>query len=105
MGKYVNEYKQFAEFSKACDRDKYIGLCYRPGGAGKTEAAKYYTKFGKTKKYVDQMYYKADLMVAKISFAKLNSVLYTASSLNWGRNVIRDIEELQRKFHWAKSLY
>jgi len=105
MNKFINtkQYKQFAEFCKACYRDKYIGLCYGPAGAGKTESAKYYTKLDKAKRYVDQIYYKTDPIVSKFAFAKLNSILYTPSSLDLSKNVIRDIEELQRKFNWAKE--
>ena len=107
MNKFITtkQYKQFTEFCKACNRDKYIGLCYGPAGAGKTESAKHYTKSDQVTKYLEQMYYRAESIPPKFAFVQLNSVLYTPSSLSLGKNVISDINILQRKFSWAKKRF
>lgn len=107
MNKFIatKQYKQFTEFCRACNRDKYIGLCYGPAGVGKTESARHYTKFEQITKYLDQMYHRVESILPKFAFAQLNSILYTPSTLGLGKNVIRDIDSLQRKFNWAKERF
>ena len=100
MNKFIQtkQYKQFSEFCKACQRDKYIGLCYGPAGVGKTESARHYTKW-----YAVQEGYQMD--VPKFSMKYLNAVLYTPSLLETPKNIIYDIRETQRKFSHLKERY
>lgn len=38
-------YKRFEEFCNACIEYKYIGICYGSPGVGKTQSAKYFSKY------------------------------------------------------------
>jgi DNA transposition AAA+ family ATPase len=107
MNKFIatKQHKQFTEFCKACNRDNYIGLCYGPAGAGKTESAKHYTKSNQVTKHLAQTYYRVGYQPPKFSISRLNSVLYTPSSLSLAKNVITEITNLQRKFNWAKERF
>ena len=74
MNKFINtkQHKQFTEFCKACNRDKYIGLCYGSAGAGKTESAKHYTKFYKLEKYLSQLGGEKGYPPPKFAISSLN---------------------------------
>lgn len=108
MNKFIctKQYRQFEEFCKACHRDRYIGLCYGPAGAGKTESAKRYTKWHQIEKHRNSITKRLNTSIArKIPMGKLNSIVYTPSVLNPPRDLIGDIKSAQREFSLLKERY
>lgn len=103
MNKFINTkpYKQFSEFCKACHNDKIIGLCYGPAGVGKTESARYYSKWYQINKSIEG--YCSPTPIPACSIKRLNSILYTPSLLDQPTQVIHTIKEMQRKFSWIKE--
>lgn len=107
MIKFINtkQYKQFCEFCIACQRDKYIGLCHGSAGVGKTESARYYSKWYHVTKALNLDKTFSPLPVPAFSMQKLNSVLYTPSLLDIPKQAIIDIKNLQKKFSRLKEKF
>lgn len=98
MNKFIEtkQYKQFAEFCKACQRDKYMGLCYGPAGVGKTESARHYTKWYATEKAYSKT-------VPDCSMKFLHSIVYTPSLMQTPKELVADFEEAQKNFNHLKE--
>lgn len=99
----TKQYKQFAEFCRACHRDRYIGLCYGLAGAGKTESAIHYTHWDKITKNCSSSSYLANQPTPTFSMSKWASVLYTPQILASPKEVIFEIKKLQQQFSQLKE--
>jgi DNA transposition AAA+ family ATPase len=108
MNKFIKtkQYNQFYEFCNACRRDKYIGLCYGPAGAGKTQSAAHYTMFDKVHESAKHAYTLSNPSL-NFSMSRLHAVLYTPSILTSPKIIIQEIKTLQQEFSALKtqSLY
>jgi len=105
MNKFIatKQYKQFAEFCKACERDNYIGLCYGPAGTGKTEAARHYSKWYQFMKHYEVTYTCAEDTLPNFPIKSLHTVLYTASQLITPKEMYSQLRELKRQFGLIKE--
>jgi hypothetical protein len=92
----TKEHRRFEEFCAACQRDRYIGLCYGPPGVGKTVSARAYAMW--------------DQIEALHAFAQHNiyeplpetpdilacrTVFYTAGVVNSPRKVQEEVAALR----------
>jgi DNA transposition AAA+ family ATPase len=73
----TKEHRRFGEFCDACERDRYIGLCYGPPGVGKTLSARRYTRWDKIQAYDSS---RASAPLKEI--CKSKAVFYTAPVIN-----------------------
>lgn len=104
MNKFIKtrQYKQFEEFCRACHREKYIGLCYGPAGAGKTESAYHYTNWKKIEKHIEHNY-TAGKPEINFSMKKLHTLFYTPQILSKPAKIIQDLKGMQREFNLLKE--
>lgn len=90
----TREYRRFAEFCDACQRYRYIGLCYGPPGVGKTLSARRYADWDRMEAFAPLPTFRSDAAVQEMS-----SVLYTPSVTNTPSQIERDIGSLRHKLH------
>lgn len=85
----TKEYRRFEEFCHACQREKYIGICYGPPGVGKTLSARHFAQWhlveGRTV---------VEITEQKLprKAAKCRSLFYTPTVSNTPLSVQREIE-------------
>ncbi len=84
----TRQYRRFSEFCDACERDRYIGLCYGPPGVGKTLSARHYTRWDKIQAWRVSG---GNALLKEI--CKSTSVFYTTPVVNSAGNVERDIKK------------
>jgi len=96
----TQEYRRFAEFCEACQRDCYIGLCYGPPGVGKTLSARHYAHWDTVT---------AAPLATQVSDAALaelvtrTTVVYTPPVVTSPGRLEREIQQWRqtlRAFHW-----
>lgn len=104
MNRFIatKQYKQFAEFCRACERDNYIGLCFGSAGVGKTESARNYSKWYQFMKYREYIH-KVICCKDKFPVSRLKTVLYTPSQLNTPKETAREIQDIRHDFGLLKE--
>ena len=88
----TREYRRFAEFSDACRRYRYIGLCYGAPGVGKTLSARHYADWDRIESadpYADRGIFRTDEVLGH------GSVFYTAKVVNSAGQIEGDIFRLR----------
>ena len=109
MNKFIitQEYRRFAEFCKACHKEKYIGLCYGPAGVGKTMSANHYAGWDSVLKQIGiaKSNSNGGWIRARptISMARFNTIVYTPELVNSAKTVKEDILELIHIFNHLKE--
>lgn len=88
----TKEYRRFAEFCKACWRERYIGLCYSSPGVGKTLSARYYAKWYFLEHRLPK--HRPHLPLPP-EIASCHTLLYTAEIINSPRRVKSQIAEMR----------
>jgi len=92
----TSEYERFQEFSDACRRYEYIGLCYGPPGVGKTLSARRYANWDKVEAYSKD---NGGGVVGLSEVIGSNVVFYTVSVVNSPKQLKSEISLLRDKLH------
>jgi hypothetical protein len=86
----TKEYRQFVEFCEACRRDRYIGLCYRPPGVGKTLSARHYAQWDRIE--AAHARWESLSRVVPTEVADCHIVFYTPPVANTPRGIAHAVE-------------
>lgn len=102
----TKEYKRFTEFCKACQKEKYMGLCYGAAGVGKSMSAVHFAQWDK----VNRQIYKAKTNLhgihktqPDIDMSPFNTVVYVPEVINSPRKLKEDFYELFYTFNHLKG--
>lgn len=100
----AKEFKQFAEFCDACIKGKYIWICYRAPGVGKTLSSSYYYNWSNIEQ---QIAYRRLGDIEKDSTDEIlmvNKLFYTAPAEKMTR-VSSDIRTLATRTNIVRRLH
>lgn len=108
MNKFIitQEYRRFAEFCKACRKERYIGLCYGPAGVGKTMSANHYAGWDSVFKQIGLAKSHPDRWICArptINMSRFNTIIYTPEIINSAKTVKEDILNIVRIFNHLKE--
>jgi DNA transposition AAA+ family ATPase len=103
----TKEYKRFVEFCKACQKEKYIGLCYGPAGVGKSMSVWHLAKWNIIGEDIRR---DVPYILGKkpsIDMTLLSTIIYTPEVSNTPKSVKEDINNTIHSFNRLKekSLY
>jgi DNA transposition AAA+ family ATPase len=88
----TKEYRRFVEFCNACQRERYIGLCYGPPGVGKTVSARHYAQWHLLEHRLPRNQPYLPLPPEVVS---CHTLFYTPEVSNTPRGIKEDIQEMR----------
>lgn len=96
----TKEHRRFAEFADAVRRDRYIGLCYRPPGVGKTLSARQYAGWDIVGPYL-QAFRLLDVTPVPQQAMASRTIVYTPKVCNTPRIADKDVTFLHERLSWG----
>lgn len=99
----TKEYKRFAEFCKACQKEKYIGLCYGPAGVGKSMSAWHWARWDKVEDDINQAVPYVVGSKPSIDMEPLNTIIYTPEIADSPKTIKNEIRSLIHAFNRLKE--
>lgn len=99
----TKEYKRFTEFCNACKTDQYIGLCYGPAGVGKSLSARYYAKWDKICKDINDAVPTLPHKIPSVNIDDLDTLIYTPEVHTTANAVRADILNIMFLFNKMKN--
>src|SRR6266508_5941032 len=96
----TKEYRRFAEFCDACQRYRYIGLCYGPPGVGKTLSARHYAHWETMGACIEEVPQGAVPALA----GDCHTVVYTPPVATSPRHIVSAIDDLVAGLEYAARL-
>src|SRR5712691_772089 len=88
----TKEYRRFVEFCNACQRERYIGLCYGPPGVGKTVSARHYAQWHVLENRLPRH---RPYLPLPPEVASCHTLFYTPELGNTPRSIKADIKEMR----------
>jgi DNA transposition AAA+ family ATPase len=85
----TKEHQRFAEFCEACQRYRYMGICYGPPGVGKTLSALHYANWSLIEACSPYSFASDEQLAALVGS---QTVYYTPKVVNSPRQIAQDIQ-------------
>src|SRR5258708_589214 len=103
----TKEYKRFAEFCKACQKEKYIGLCYGHAGVGKSMSARHFSSWDSIAEDIRKSVPYIVGLEPSVDMKALDTIIYVPEMVNSPKSAKDDIHHLISSFNRLKekSLY
>lgn len=102
---HTKGYKRFCEFCKACNQERYIGLCYGQAGIGKSMSARQFASWDLiTEDFKKSVPYMAD-QKPSLDMTTCNTIVYTPEVTHSPKSISNDITKLTHAFNRLKEKY
>lgn len=92
----TKEFRRFAEFCDACQRDRYIGLGYGPPGVGKILSARQYSQWDMIEAVRPGYFWPKPPPTEATAW---RTVLYTAPVTGSPGRIEREVREIRQRVH------